>query len=163
MSIRPSLLPWRWNLKEVKNQFIRSGEQNTHTTHTYNLYCLTTVQYSARKITESLGNVTVRGENGKRKGGARWPTVCLSMYNITENIYYSQLSSVAILLQHEPKCFTSHNTRKGLCFLSLCAIVFRSPPSSHVSNYNGQRSSQLFCVHYTNLVFHGYNTYCYRG
>jgi hypothetical protein len=75
-------------------------------------------------------------------------TVCLSMYNITENIYYSQLSSVAILLQPEPNCFTSYNTRKGLCSLSLCAIVLRSPPAYHVSTSNGQRSSQLFCVHY---------------
>jgi hypothetical protein len=34
------------------------------------------VLYSGRKITESLGNVTVRGEKyGISKGGARWPTV----------------------------------------------------------------------------------------
>jgi hypothetical protein len=71
----------------------------------------------------------------------------LSMYNITENIYYSQLSSVAILLQPEPNCFTSYNTRKGLCFLSLCAIALRSPPASHVSTSNSQWSSQLFCVY----------------
>jgi hypothetical protein len=97
-----------------------------------------------------LGNVTVRGEkDGKSKGVARWPTVCLSMYSITENIYYSQLSSCAIVLQPECNCFTSYNTRKGLCYLSLCAIVLRSPPPSHVSTCNGQRSSQLFCVHYT--------------
>jgi hypothetical protein len=75
-------------------------------------------------------------------------TVCLSMYSITENIYYSQLSSVAILLQPEPT-FTSCNTMKGLCSLSLCAIVLQSSPPSHVSTCNGQRSSQLFCVHYT--------------
>jgi hypothetical protein len=71
------------------------------------------------------------------------------MYSITENIYYSQLSSVTILLQPEPNCFTSYNTRKWLCFLTLCAIVFRSLPASHVSTCNGQRSSQLFCVQYT--------------
>jgi hypothetical protein len=59
--------------------------------------------YSGRKITESLGNVTVRGKKGgKSKRGARLSTVCLSMYSITENIYYSQLASVAILLQPEP-------------------------------------------------------------
>jgi hypothetical protein len=71
------------------------------------------IAYSGRKITESLGNVTVRGEKyatGKR--GARLLTVCLSMYSITENIYCSKLSSVAILLQPEPNCFTSYNTRK---------------------------------------------------
>jgi hypothetical protein len=69
--------------------------------------------YNGRKITDSLGNVTVRGEkDGKSKGGARLLTVCLSMYSITENIYYSQLSSVAILLQPEPNCLTSYNTRK---------------------------------------------------
>jgi hypothetical protein len=39
-------------------------------------------------------------------------------------------------------------TRKGLFSLSLCAIVLRSSPPSHVSTCNGQRSSQLFCVHY---------------
>jgi hypothetical protein len=106
--------------------------------------------YSGRKITESFGNVTVRGEKyGKSKRGARLSTVCLSMYSITENIYYSQLSSVAILLQPEPNGFTSYNTSKWLCFLSLCAIVIRSTPASHVSTSNSQRSSQLFCIHYT--------------
>jgi hypothetical protein len=76
--------------------------------------------YSGRKITASLGNVTVRGEKaGKGKGEARWRRVCLSMYSITENIYYSQLSSVAILLQPERNCFTSHNTRKGLGSLNV--------------------------------------------
>jgi hypothetical protein len=69
--------------------------------------------YSGHKITERLGNVTVRGEkDGKSKRGARLSTVCLSMYNITENIYYSQLSSVAILLQSEPNCFTLYSTKK---------------------------------------------------
>jgi hypothetical protein len=44
----------------------------------------------------------------------------------------------------------SHRIIQGNdCFLSLCAIVFRSPPASHVSTSNGQWSSQLFCVHYT--------------
>jgi hypothetical protein len=41
------------------------------------------------------------------------------MYSITENIYCSQLSSVAILLQSEPNCFTLYNTRKALCSLSV--------------------------------------------
>jgi hypothetical protein len=41
-----------------------------------------------------------------------------------------------------------YNTRKWFCFLSLCAIVFRSPPAFHVSGSNGQWSSQLFCVYY---------------
>jgi hypothetical protein len=86
-------------------------------------------------------------EDVKSKGGAWWPTVCLSMYSITENIYYSQLSSVAILQQSEPNCFTSYSTRKWLGSLSLCAIVLRSLSSSHVSASNGQISSQLFCVH----------------
>jgi hypothetical protein len=45
--------------------------------------------YSGRKINESLGNVTARGEkDGKSKRGAQYPTVSLSMYSITENIYY---------------------------------------------------------------------------
>jgi hypothetical protein len=73
----------------------------------------------------------------------------MSMYSITENIYYSHLYSVAILLQPERNCCTSYNTRKVLGSHSLCAIVLRSSPPSHVSTSNGQRSSQLFCVHYT--------------
>jgi hypothetical protein len=71
------------------------------------------------------------------------------MYSTTENIYYSQLSSIALVLQPERNCFTSYSTRKGLCSLSPCAIALRSSPPSHVSACNGQRSSQLFCVHYT--------------
>jgi hypothetical protein len=39
------------------------------------------------------------------------------MYSITENIYYSQLSSVATFLQPEP-VITSYSTRKGLGSLS---------------------------------------------
>jgi hypothetical protein len=46
----------------------------------------------------------------KSKGGARLSTVCLSMYSITENIYYSQLSSVAIHLHPEP---VSHRIVQG--------------------------------------------------
>jgi hypothetical protein len=91
----------------------------------------------------------------KEQRGSAMSNVCLSMYSITENIYYSQLSSVAIVLQPEPNCFTSYNTRKALCSLSLslslslCAVALPSSPSSHVSTSNGQRSSQLFCVHYS--------------
>jgi hypothetical protein len=65
------------------------------------------------------------------------------MYSITENIYYSQLSSVTILMQPEHNCFTSYNTRKGLGSLLICAIVLRSPPPSHVSTSIGQRSSEV--------------------
>jgi hypothetical protein len=95
--------------------------------------------YSGRKITESLGNVTVRGEKkwkGKRE--ARRRRVCLSMYSITENIYYSRLSSVVLLLQSERNFFTSCSTRKGLRSLSSCAIALWSSPPSHVSACNGQ-------------------------
>jgi hypothetical protein len=81
--------------------------------------------YSGRKTTESLGNVK-KGKKMERARGSAMTTVGPSMYSITENIYYSQLSSVAILLQPETHCFTSYNTRKGLCSLS-CAIVLRSP------------------------------------
>jgi hypothetical protein len=45
--------------------------------------------------------------------------VCLSMYSITENIYYSQLS-VAILLQPEP---VSHRIIQGKgCVLSPAVL-----------------------------------------
>jgi hypothetical protein len=101
-----------------------------------------TDRHSGRKITESLGNVTVRGEKGgKSKGGSRWPTVSLSMYSITENIYYSQLSSVAILLQPEP-VFTSYSTRKDWVLspneLSPCGLPL--PPTCLLVTANEARS-----------------------
>jgi hypothetical protein len=107
------------------------------------------LNYIGRKINESLGNVTVTGgKDGKSKRGARWPTVCLSMYSITENIYCSQLSSVAILLQPEPNCFTSYNTRKALCSLSLCDVVLRSPPPTCLlQTVNEARSYFAFTIH----------------
>jgi hypothetical protein len=103
---------------------------------------------SGREITASLGNVTVRGEKRWKGQGRSTAAKSLIIYSITENIYYSQLSSVALLLQPERNCFTSYNNRKELGSLSLCAIVLRSSPPSHVSTCNGQRSSQLFCVQY---------------
>jgi hypothetical protein len=67
--------------------------------------------YSGRKITASFGNDTVRGEKyGKGKGEARRRRVCLSMYSIIENIYYSQLSSFVLLLQPET---VSHRIIQG--------------------------------------------------
>jgi hypothetical protein len=84
--------------------------------------------YSGRNITESLGNVTVRGEkDGKGKGEARWPTVYLSMYSIIENIFYSQLSSVALFLQPEP---VSHRIIQGKdCVLSPYVLSSCGIPS----------------------------------
>jgi hypothetical protein len=90
-------------------------------------------------------------KRGKKMERARGSTTAksLSMYSITENIYYSQLPYFLLLLWPERNCFTSYNTRKGLCSLSPCAIVLRSSPPSHLSACNGQESWQLFCVHYT--------------
>jgi hypothetical protein len=95
------------------------------------------VTYSGRKITESLGNVAVRGGKRWKEQGGRVIANSLSMNSIIENIYYSQLSSVALLLQPERNCFTSYNIMKTLGSLSLCAIVLRSSPPSHVSTCNG--------------------------
>jgi hypothetical protein len=146
----------------MDRQYLRIMHSFTHSVQRTNKWawqCFVTSHtglYSGRKITESLGNVTVKGEKRwKEQEGARLSTVCLSLYSITENIYYSQLSSVAILLQPEP---VSHRTIiQGkyivLCSLSLCAIVLLFPPASHVSTSNGQRSSQLFCVHYNSRLW----------
>jgi hypothetical protein len=65
------------------------------------------------------------------------------MYSITENIYYSQLSSVAILLQPETNCFTSYNTRKALCSLSLSVLSscgLPLPPTCLLLTANEARS-----------------------
>jgi hypothetical protein len=65
----------------------------------------------------------------------------LSMYSITENIYYSQLSSVALFLQPEP-VFISYSTSKGLGSLSSCDIALRSslPPTCLLVTVNEARS-----------------------
>jgi hypothetical protein len=107
---------------------------------------ISTVTYSGRKITERLGNVTVRGTKyGKSKGEGRLSTVCLSMYSITENIYYSQLSSVAILLQPEP---VSHRIiqRKDWVLSSSVLSSFRLPlpPTCLLLTVNEDRSYFAF-------------------
>jgi hypothetical protein len=99
-------------------------------------------QYIGRKITASFGNVTVREEkDGKSKGGSRWPTVCLSVYSTTENIYCSQLSLVAILLQPEP---VSHRIIQGKdCVLSpsvLSSCGLPLPPTCLLVTVNEARS-----------------------
>jgi hypothetical protein len=109
--------------------------------------------YSGRKITESVGNVTVRrGKYGKSKGGARWPTVCLSMYNINEKIYYSQLSYVAILLQPGP---VSHRIVQGKYWvlsphvLSPCDLPL--PPTCLLVTVNEARSYFASTIRYVAL------------
>jgi hypothetical protein len=73
--------------------------------------------------------------------GARWPAVCLSMYSITDNIYYSQLSSVAILLQPEP---VSHRIIQGKdcvfspSVLSSCGLPL--PPTCQLLTVSEARS-----------------------
>jgi hypothetical protein len=68
-------------------------------------------------------------------------TVCLSMYSITENIYYSQLSSVAILLQPEP---VSHRiTQRNDCVFSpplLSSFGLPLPPTCLVLTVSEARS-----------------------
>jgi hypothetical protein len=105
--------------------------------------------YSGRKITASLGNVTVRGERRwKGQGGARWPTVCLSMYSITENIYYSQLSSVTLLLQ--PERNFSHRIIQvkdwvlSPYMLSSCCLLL--PPTCLLVTVNEARSYFAFTI-----------------
>jgi hypothetical protein len=96
--------------------------------------------YTGRKISESLGNVTVRGEkDGKSKGECDGQ----QSEHVTENIYYSQLSSFAILLQPEPNCFTSYSTRKWFCFLSpymLSSCGLPHPPTCLLLTVNEARS-----------------------
>jgi hypothetical protein len=56
----------------------------------------------------------------ERPRGERNGQQCLSMYNITENIYYSQLSSVVILLQPEP---VSHCIIQGKDFVLSPSVL----------------------------------------
>jgi hypothetical protein len=107
--------------------------------------------YNGRKITASLGNVTVRGERRWKWQGGSAIVNSLSMYSITENIYYSQLSSVEILLQPEP-VFTSYSTRKDWVVshvLSPCGLPL--PPTCLLVTVNEARSyfvpTVLFGIH----------------
>jgi hypothetical protein len=65
----------------------------------------------------------------------------LSMYSVTENIYYSQLSSVEILLQPEP---VSHRVIQGNdCFLSpyvLSSCGLPLPPTCLLLTVSEARS-----------------------
>jgi hypothetical protein len=75
-------------------------------------------------------------------------TVCLSMYSITENIYYSQLFSVAILLQPEP---VSHRITQGNdCVLSpyvLSSCGLPLPPTCLLLAANEARSYFASTIH----------------
>jgi hypothetical protein len=76
----------------------------------------------------------------KEQGGSAMAN-CLSMYSIAENIYYSQLSSVAILLQPEP---VSHSIIQGKdCVLSpyvLSSCGLPLPPTCLLLTVNEARS-----------------------
>jgi hypothetical protein len=74
--------------------------------------------------------------------------VCLSMYNITENIYYSQLSSVAILQQPEP-VFTSYSTRKDWVLSPnvLSPFGLPLPPTCLLLTANEARSYFSSTIH----------------
>jgi hypothetical protein len=63
----------------------------------------------------------------------------LSMYSITENIYYSQLSSVAILLQPEPT--VSHRIVQGKhCVFSPSVLSYFGLPLPLVLTVSEARS-----------------------
>jgi hypothetical protein len=76
-------------------------------------------------------------------------TVCLNMYSITENIYHSQLSSVAILLQPEP---VSHRIiQVNDCVFSpsvLSSFGLPLPPTRLVLTVSEARSYFASTVHY---------------
>jgi hypothetical protein len=77
----------------------------------------------------------------ERARGARCPTVCLSMYSITENIYYSQLSSVPILLQPETVSHRIVQGKTGVLspyVLSSCGLSL--PPTCLLLMVNEARS-----------------------
>jgi hypothetical protein len=84
------------------------------------------------------------------------------MYSITENIYYSQLSSVAILLQPEP-VFTSYSTRKDWVLspnvLSPCGLPL--PPMRLLVTANESRS--YFASTISNGLLHSYVAFAYSS
>jgi hypothetical protein len=83
----------------------------------------------------------------EREKGSRMAN-SLHMYSITENIYYSQLSSVTILLQPE-HVFTSYSTRKNWVLsvnvLSPCGLLL--PPTCLLVAAKEARSYFASTVH----------------
>jgi hypothetical protein len=106
--------------------------------------CIVDAKYSELRKRHSR-----RGKkDGKSKRGTRLWTVCLSMRSITENITAHSCPPLRYFCSLN--LTVSHRIIQGNdCFLSVCAIVFRSPPASHVCSSNGQWSSQLFRVYYS--------------
>jgi hypothetical protein len=83
---------------------------------------------------------------GKSRRGARLSTVCLSMYSITENIYCSQLSSVAILLQPGP---VSHRIIRDCVFSPsvLSSFGLPLPPTCLLLTVSEARSNFASTIH----------------
>jgi hypothetical protein len=82
------------------------------------------------------------------RGGARLSTVCLSMYSITENIYYLQLSSVAILRQRE--LVSRRIIQENDCVFSpsvLSSFGLPLPPTCPVLTVSEARSYFASTVH----------------
>jgi hypothetical protein len=77
----------------------------------------------------------------ERTKGKHGGEVCLSMYSITENIYYYQLSCVVLLMQPEP---VSHRIIQGKDWvlspyvLSSCGLPL--PPTCLLLTVNKARS-----------------------
>jgi hypothetical protein len=94
----------------------------------------------------------------RARGERWWPTVCLSMYSITENIYCSRLSSVAILLQPEPVSYRIIQVKD--CVLSpsvLSSYGLPLPPTCLLLAVNEARSYFASDV-VTSLWLHYVNT-----
>jgi hypothetical protein len=71
----------------------------------FSLNCLSTLASGLGNTTWTQNNCELEKRHSKKDGkgkGVSTTAKCLSMYSISENIYYSQLSSVALLLQPEP-------------------------------------------------------------
>jgi hypothetical protein len=98
-----------------------------------------------------MRNVKEGEKDGKDKGEARRRRVCLSMYSINENIYYSQLSSVALLLQPERNCLHCIIQGKDWVLspyvLSSCGLSL--PPTCLLVTVNEARSYFASTIHFS--------------
>jgi hypothetical protein len=67
-----------------------------------------------------------------------YKTLAMQSHALTRTRYFYSLN---VIISHP----IGH--KEGLGHLSVCAVASRSFPPSHVCIYDGQRSSELFCVH----------------
>jgi hypothetical protein len=132
----------------VTPEAICSAETSVTTYRLHGATTQRTVTFCSQRRDASETSQSEGKKYGQGKGEARWPTVCLSMYSITENIYCSQLSSVRYFCSLN--LTVSHRIIQGKDWvlspyvLSPCGLPL--PPSCLLVTVNEARSYFAYTI-----------------